>query len=311
MRIFRSIEALPRPAPASAIAIGNFDGVHRGHVRILKLLVREGGARGLRTAALTFSPHPERVFGAGKILMLQTLEQRLETLSAFRLDAVCVQSFRTEFASLSPGAFVREVLVRSFGARLVVVGPDFRFGRGRRGSVSDLERLGRRHGFDVRIMPPVKDRGECISSSRIRELIAAGRIERARTLLGRPYEIEGDVIAGAGRGRGLGFPTANIATPNEITPGGVFVTTVQIAGRSYPAVTNIGTRPTFGAEDALTIETHILGLRRNLYGESVQLRFLKRIRGERAFAGTAELKARLREDTAAARRFFADRPDMI
>lgn len=311
MRIYRSIDALPKPAEATAVAIGNFDGVHRGHVRILDLLAREGRTQGLRTAVLTFSPHPERVFGAGRILMLQTLEQRLETLARFRLDAVCVQSFRPEFASLAPGLFVREALVRSLGARIVVVGPDFRFGRGRRGGVAELERLGGRLGFAVHAVPPVRHRGDCVSSSTIRGLLAAGRVERAGAFLGRPYSIEGDVVAGEGRGRELGFPTANISTPNEVVPPGVFVTAIEIAGRGHPSMTNAGTRPTFGAAGAMTIETHIFGLRRTLYGESVRLRFLKRIRGERAFANPSELKARIGEDAAAARRFFAGRPDVI
>jgi riboflavin kinase/FMN adenylyltransferase len=311
MRIYSSIDALPKPAAATAVAIGNFDGVHRGHVRILDLLAREGRARDLRTAVLTFSPHPERVFGAGRILMLQTLEQRLETLARFRLDALCVQSFRPDFASLAPGEFVREVLVRSFGARVAVVGPDFRFGRGRRGGVAELERLGARPGLAVRVVPPVTHRGDCVSSSAIRALLAAGRVERAGAFLGRPYAIEGDVVAGEGRGRLLGFPTANISTPNEVVPPGIFVTAIEIAGRWYPSITNVGTRPTFGASGAMTIETHVFGLRRTLYGESVRLRFLKRIRGERTFASPSELKTRIRADAAAARRFFAGRPDVV
>jgi riboflavin kinase/FMN adenylyltransferase len=310
MRIYRSIDALPRPAPPSAVAIGNFDGVHRGHARILEILAAEAGARDLRTAVLTFTPHPERVFGSGRILMIQTLEQRLETLAGFRPEAVCVQSFRPAFASLSPSAFVREVLVRAFGARLAIVGPDFRFGSGRRGGVDDLAHLGRRHGFAVRVAPPVRLRGECVSSSRIRGLLAAGRIERARDLLGRPYAIEGDVVAGEGRGRALGFPTANIFTPNEIVPPGVFVTLIDIGGRFHTSVTNVGTRPTFGAGE-MTIETHVLGRSRDLYGESVRIRFLRRIRGERTFPGPASLRTRIRADVEEARRFFADRPDMV
>lgn len=243
--------------------------------------------------------------------MLQTLEQRLETLARFRFDAVCVQPFRPDFASLTPVAFVREALVRSFGPRIVVVGPDFRFGRGRRGGVAELERLGGRLGFAVHVVPPVKHRGDCVSSSAIRELLASGRVERAAAFLGRPYAIEGDVVAGEGRGQLLGFPTANISTPNEVVPPGVFITAIEIAGRGYPSVTNVGTRPTFGAEGAMTIETHVFGLRRALYGESVRLRFLKRIRGERAFANPSCLKARIRTDAAAARRFFAGRPNVI
>jgi riboflavin kinase/FMN adenylyltransferase len=310
MRIYRSIDALPRPAPPSAVAIGNFDGVHRGHVRILEVLDAEAEARELRTAVLTFTPHPERVFGAGRILMVQTLEQRLEALAGFHPEVVCVQSFRPAFASLSPPAFARDVLARAFGARLVVVGPDFRFGCGRRGGVDDLARLGRRRGFDVRAVPPVRYRGECVSSSRVRELLAAGRVERAGALLGRPYAVEGDVVAGEGRGRALGFPTANIATPNEIIPPGVYVTSIEVGARALPSVTNVGTRPTFGTGEVI-VETHVLGRRRDLYGESVRIRFLRRIRGERTFAGPAALRARIRADVEEARRFFASRPDMI
>jgi riboflavin kinase / FMN adenylyltransferase len=311
MKIFRSIEALPTPAAPSAVAIGNFDGVHRGHAAILRTLDREGRARGLRTSVLTFSPHPERVFGAGRISMIQTLEQRLDAIAGFGPDILCVQAFRSGFAGLMANEFVHRVLVSSFGASLVVVGADFRFGRARAGSLPELSRLGRRHGFGVRIVPPVSFGGDCVSSSLVRELLAAGRIGRANGLLGRPYAIDGDVVSGAGRGRELGFPTANIATPNEIVPPGVFVTGIEIDGREHPSVTNVGIRPTFGACEAVTIETHVLGFGRDLYGASVRLRFLRRIRGERSFSGPAELRARIRADVAAARAFFTGGRDMV
>jgi riboflavin kinase/FMN adenylyltransferase len=303
MEIVRSLGAFSRPGEGCAVAVGNFDGLHRGHRKILEILLREARRRGLRAYVLTFSPHPEKVFGSSKILMLQTLEQRLERLARFKLDGALVVPFRRSFAELTAKAFAQKILHRTIGARLIVVGADFRFGRGREGDADLLIRIGRTTGFEVVSVPQLRRRGEVVSSSLIRARLAAGDVERANDLLGWPYEIEGDVVRGVGRGGAIGYPTANLETPNEILPRGVFLTEFRLTGARLPSVTNVGFRPTFG-RTRLTVESHILDWNGDLTGAAVRLAFLSKLRDEKAFPGPEELASQLRKDVAAARRYF-------
>jgi len=303
MEIVRSLRAFQAPAGGAAVAVGNFDGLHRGHRKILRTLLRESNRRGLPSYVLTFSPHPEKYFSPSKILMLQTLEQRLESLAGLKPDGTIIALFRRSFAELTAREFAHDILAASLRARLVVVGSDFRFGRGRQGDLALLDRLGPPLGFDVVGVPPLRRKGEVVSSSRIRALLAAGEVERANDLLGRPFEIEGDVVPGEGRGRRLGFPTANLETPNEIAPAGVFLTELRRGGAALPSITNIGLRPTFGRPH-WTVEAHVLDFSDDLCGASVRLAFLGKLRDERAFAGAEALAAQIRRDIAAARRFF-------
>lgn len=303
MRVFRTPKSIVPPKKGSALAVGNFDGIHRGHRRILRRLFREAESRGLSASVLTFAPHPEKFFGPGRILMIQTLDQRLDGLRALRLDAVAVLPFTRALAQTEAEAFADRILAGAMKARVVVVGAGFRFGRDRRGDVALLKQLGSEHGFETIAVSPLVDEGEAVSSSRVRALLSAGRVDRAARLLGRPYEIEGEVVRGAGRGRALGFPTANIRTANEILPRGVFATRLIRAGRTWPSVTNIGLRPTFDGV-GLTVETHVLNGGPDLYGASVRLAFLRRLREERMFADPGALAARIRRDAAAARRVF-------
>jgi len=303
MEIVRSWGAFSQPVEGCAVAVGNFDGLHRGHRKILGRLVVEARRLRLPAYVLTFTPHPEKFFSPSRIRMLQTLDQRLEGLARLPLDGVLVARFRHALAGLSPSAFVRSILRDRLRARLVVVGADFRFGRGRRGDAEGLARMGRKAGFEVVAVPQLRRRGEVVSSSRIRTCLARGDIEQANDLLDRPYAIEGDVVAGVGRGRRMGFPTANIETPNEIVPRGVFLTVLCAAGVGYRSVTNVGVRPTFGRPRP-AVETHLLDWKGDLYGASVSLAFLYKLREERAFSGAEALRAQLRRDVAAARRFF-------
>jgi riboflavin kinase/FMN adenylyltransferase len=306
MEIVRSLGAFAPPAEGCAVAIGNFDGLHRGHRKILSVLKRRARGRGLPAHVLTFSPHPETFFGPKRILMLQTLEQRLDTLEDLDIDGVVVAAFRRSFAGLTAEDFARKILRTSLHARLVVVGADFRFGRGRKGDLAALARFGKDLGFEVVGVPQLRRRGEVVSSSAIRAHLAAGEIERANDLLGRPYAIEGDVVPGSGRGRSLGFPTANIETPNEIVPRGIFVTNFRDDREGRPSVTNVGIRPTFG-RPRLVVETHLLDFDRDVYGKAVWLEFLKKLRDERTFSGSGPLAAQIRRDVAAARRFFVQK----
>ena len=308
MKIYRSLEAVPDLPRKTVLAIGNFDGLHLGHRKILSRLLKEAADKECLSGVLTFSPHPEKIFGSEKISMIQTLDQRLAGIAGLGVDLILVAPFNSEFARLSGRDFVYKVLVKKLRARSVIVGPDFRFGKGRRGDIPTLRKFGKRLWFDVLVVPPVRKKSLVVSSSAIRELLKLGHIGAANQLLGRPYDIEGDVVRGEARGRTIGFPTANIETPNEIIPKGVFVSLVEIEGKRRRSLTNAGNRPTFPSDSGparpFTIEAHILDFKKNIYGSAVKLFFLKKIRDERTFHGAAELAARIRKDLEDARRYF-------
>jgi riboflavin kinase/FMN adenylyltransferase len=303
MKVLKGLESCPSFSLPTAVAIGNFDGLHLGHQKILRRLVERARDAHLYSVVLTFSPHPEKVLGRGSTAMIQTLPQRLAGLKVFGVEAVLVAAFDSTFAALSAREFVDRVIVASLRAREVIVGENFRFGRNRRGDMETLRRFGRRFGFTAHPVAAVVRDGRPVSSSLIRALLGQGKIEKANSLLGRPYEIEGRVIKGASRGKTLGFPTMNILTDNEITPAGVFATLAKIRERWHPSVTNIGTRPTFG-EDRLQVESFLLGFKGNAYRSRIALRLLKKIRPERKFAAAAALASQIRQDIAAARRYL-------
>jgi riboflavin kinase / FMN adenylyltransferase len=303
MKIYRSLEAIPSVLKNTALTIGNFDGLHLGHQKILKICIRTARERDLLAAVLTFSPHPEKIFSPEKVCMIQTLDQRLEGIAASGADMALVVPFTKEFAGLPGEEFVRKILVKKLQTRTLIVGPDFRFGKSRRGDIPALRKFGRRFGFDIRVVPPVRKKALVVSSSLIRELLKLGHVGSAHQMLGRPYAIEGDVVRGDARGRGLGFPTANIETPNEIIPRGVFLTLFEIGGKTMSSLTNIGVRPTFQKE-SMTIETHVIDVQKNFYDSAVKLIFLKKIRDEHAFGDSRELTARIRKDLEDARRYF-------
>ncbi len=306
MRVYRGLDdPRLRPRPA-AVAVGNFDGLHLGHRRILDRLCRLAARRGLRSLVLTFEPHPERALGRRSILMIDTPRQRLARLGGTCVDAAAVVPFDARFSRLDGAAFVRDVLVGRLGAREVVVGRGFRFGRRRRGDTALLERLGREAGLGVHVVPPVVLDGRTVSSTAVRGLLAGGRVDEAARLLGRPYEISGRVVRGRRRGRGLGFPTANLGTESEILPRGVFITETRVRGRLYPSVTSVGTNPTFGPHP-LTVETLLLDFRGRLYGAGMTVRFLAKIRPTRKFSGAGPLAAAIARDIGTARAWFARR----
>jgi riboflavin kinase/FMN adenylyltransferase len=306
MRIVQGLDFRPLFSGPTAVAAGNFDGLHLGHQKILRSLVERAAGDGLRSVVLTFSPHPEKVLGRSQIAMIQTIDQRLAGLRSAGVQAVLLAPFNRTFAELPVADFVEQVLVRSLRAREVVVGEDFRFGRHRRGDVRSLRLWGSKLGFHVRPVPPVVKGGRVVSSSLIRRLLAAGRVDKAGAFLGRPYAITGTVVGGAARGRALGFPTANLWSENEIIPRGVFITTTVVGGREHPSVTNIGSRPTFGCGPQ-SIETFLLDFDGSLHRCRLELRFIKSLRSERAFASRAALVGQIGRDVQAARRYFGAR----
>jgi riboflavin kinase/FMN adenylyltransferase len=285
------------------VAVGNFDGVHRGHQALVARALERARATGGSAVALTFDPHPARVLQPQRPLRrLMTEEQRAECLDALGLHVLAVLPFTADLAALSPEEFATRVLCEMLGAQAVVVGADFRFGRARAGDVATLRALGSRLGFDVLAVEPVLAGGAPVSSTRIREALAAGDAELARLLLGRSYFVDGPVVRGDGRGRTLGIPTANVAVENEILPRtGVYAGRAGVVGESLrDAVVNLGRRPTFGGGEP-TVEAHLLDFDADLYGRRLRIAFEARLRDERAFPGKDALVAQIREDVAAAR----------
>jgi riboflavin kinase/FMN adenylyltransferase len=292
-----------RLSPFPAVAVGNFDGVHRGHQALVAAAHARARATTGACVALTFDPHPAQILQPDRPLRrLMSEEQRAECLAALGVDVLAVLPFTRELAALSPEDFAEKVLAGRLGAKAVVVGEDFRFGRARAGDVAVLHDLGRRLGFEVVPVPAVLHGGLPVSSTRIREALLAGDVGAAASLLGRPYFVEGTVVRGEGRGRTLGIPTANLAVLNEILPkGGVYAARVGPPGQALrPAVVNLGRRPTFGGGDP-TVEAHLLDFEADLYGQRLRVAFERRLRDERAFPGKEALVAQIHEDLAAAR----------
>jgi riboflavin kinase/FMN adenylyltransferase len=299
------------------VAIGNFDGVHRGHQAVIAAAVAEARQRQLEPVVLTFHPHPAEVLGRGKVRVLTTLERKLELIS--RIDALLrlvVEPFTTELASHSPDAFARKLLVEQLGARVVLVGENFRFGRGRAGDLAVLTKLGNELGFEARTQELCGDAGGVISSTRIREAVANGDLPAAESMLGRPHALSGRVVAGDRRGRDLGFPTANLDGVRELLPpDGVYTCLVDALGANASArvlgsgVCNLGTRPTVDGR-RYVIEAHVFDFEGDLYGTELRLHLDRRLREERRFDGLEALRAQIARDVAAAREALADRsPD--
>lgn len=298
----------PRPTRwvRPVLALGNFDGLHRGHQKIVERIRRAAADHGSSAVVLTFDPHPPRVVRPDKAPpLLMTMPQKLAALERAGLHGVAVVRFTEAFSRWSPEAFVRQVLVDWLRVSEVWVGADFLFGHERAGTFSVLRSLGVQYGFKAEKIDPVRYKEFVVSSTRIRRLIVEGRVDEAGALLGRHYTIAGTVATGAGRGRTLGFPTANLSTDNELVPPtGVYATTAELHGTRWPAVTNIGLRPTFEPAGALTVETHILGLTHDVYGEHLALSFIQRLRDERKFPDVDALREQIEADVRRAGRLF-------
>jgi riboflavin kinase/FMN adenylyltransferase len=302
MRIVRGLESYPPDARESAVALGVFDGVHLGHRAILAAAVAEARRHGLVALACTFDPHPLEVLQPARApVPLTTLPDRLALIAETGVDAAVVVAFTREVAAVEPEAFVRDVLVERLKARDVVVGFNHRFGRGARGTAALLEALAPRLGFRAHVVAPLEVEGTAVSSSEVRAALQAGDLERAARLLGRPYSAEGEVVRGAGRGRTLGFPTANVRTGRPLPlPPGVYACQALLGPDRYPAVVNVGVRPTFG-ETELLVEAHLLDFSGDLYGRRLRLAFLRRLREERKFPDVESLRRQIAQDVAAAR----------
>ena len=298
----------PRPArwTQPVLALGNFDGLHRGHRKILDRLWRVADERRATAVVMTFDPHPPRIVRPDKAPpLLMTMAQKLEALARAGADGCAIVRFTPELSRCDPETFVRTVLVEWLHVAEVWVGANFLFGHDRAGNFSLLRMLGSRYGFKADKIDPVRYKDFVVSSTRIRRLVSEGRIDEAGALLGHSYYIDGTVVPGDKRGRRIGFPTANLCTDNELLPPrGVYATTTTIDGIFLPSVTNVGLRPTVDQSGRTSIETHIFDLDRDLYGASIRVGFVQRLRDEKAFESLELLRAQIAADCTRARLLF-------
>src|SRR5947207_2508998 len=298
----------PRPArwTQPVLALGNFDGVHRGHRKILYRVHRVATERGATSIVMTFDPHPPRVVRPDKAPpLLMTTAQKLEAFAEAGLQGAAIVRFTPELSRWDPETFVRSVLVDWLRVAEVWVGANFLFGHDRAGNFTLLRTLGSRLGFKAEKIDPVRYKDFVVSSTRIRRLVAEGRVDEAGALLGHQYYINGTVVHGDHRGRTIGFPTANLCSENELLPPhGVYATTATIDGIVRPSITNIGVRPTVDSSGRPTIETHVFDLDRDLYGATLRVGFVQRLRDERAFESMDALRAQIVADCGRARLLF-------
>lgn len=287
------------------VALGNFDGVHLGHRVVLRRAVEEARGRGIKSVAATFDPHPRSVLRPGFAPgLLSDIETRRRLLLDAGVDEVAVIPFDLELSKKSPEEFVEEVLIGRLGARVVVVGSNFRFGHRAAGDIGDLSRIMRANDGEAIGVPVRGSNGdEEISSTRIRELLGEGRVEDASRLLGRPYSVRGRVVEGDRRGRTIGFPTANVEPEKSVlVPArGVYACFAHVDGERRASCTNVGVAPTFGERES-RVEAHIMDYEGDLYGRVVEVQFLRKIRGEKRFDGIEELVAQIGRDVKEARR---------
>ncbi|PYR36092.1 MAG: riboflavin biosynthesis protein RibF [Acidobacteria bacterium] len=300
-------DARPPRWSQPVLALGNFDGVHRGHRKILERVCRVAGERGGTSVVMTFDPHPPRVVRPDKAPpLLMTKEQKLEAIADAGVQGAAIVRFTPELSRLDPETFVRSVLVDWLHVSEVWVGANFLFGHDRSGNFSLLRVLGGRYGFKAEKIDPVRYKDFVVSSTRVRRLVSEGRVDEAGALLGHQYAIDGIVMHGDERGRTLGFPTANLCTENELLPPhGVYATTARVGSIVHPSVTNVGTRPTVDRSGRTVVETHIFDLDRDLYGQPLRVGFVQRLRDERAFESLDALRAQIDGDCRRARVLFA------
>lgn len=299
--------------PNPVVTIGNFDGVHIGHQKIFKKVVEKAKEINGTPMAITFNPHPIRILAPERGLkIITTFEDKVRLISGNGIKVLICISFSKEFAKTDPDDFIKSILIDKIGAKWVIVGHNYAFGKGKKGTTALLRNRGRRYGFGVSVVRYAKVYDDIVSSSRIRSLLLRGRVCEASKMLGRAYHIEGTVIRGAGRGKSLlHTPTANITTPNELVPKeGVYAVRVSIAYEIYDGVANIGKNPTFG-DVPMSYEVHIFDFNKNLLGERIKIHFIDRIRDEKKFSGISELEEHIKKDIEKAKQILSKRNDPL
>ena len=291
--------------PSPVITIGNFDGAHLGHQKVIKQTITLAKAKGTKSLVMTFAPHTRKLLNSEHPpLLLNTPSQKLELIEKMGVDFILTLGFTDELSHTTPEDFVRSFLVDKLRIRAMCLSSKFRFGYQGRGDIHLLKRLGEVHRFEVIEVEEVYVSDRPVDSTRIRELLREGRVEEASHLLGREYMVDGTVTRGELRGEDLGYPTANIEPENELLPGsGIYITRCILRGNLLPSVTNLGVRPTFG-ESTFTLETHILNFSEDIYGECIRLYFIKRLRDEKKFPHPDGLREQIRLDVEATAEYF-------
>jgi riboflavin kinase/FMN adenylyltransferase len=285
--------------PPTSVVIGNFDGLHLGHQALFSKLNEYAENKNTKKVLVTFNPHPREVLGSQheRFLFLSTQSERLKALEQLNLDQIEEIHFDLEFAQLTPEAFFEKVLWNAFNLKAVVVGYNFRFGNKQSGDVKLLEKLCSERGVECFIVPKIENKGEIYSSSAIRNYLQNGEIKKANTMLGYRFFYQGIVIHGAGRGGQIGIPTANLKWDEKLLlPYGVYATLFNVNDRTYISVTNIGVRPTFQSESQLSIETHIIDQKLDVYGKNIKLEFIKKLRDEKKFQSVDQLVEQIKYD---------------
>ncbi len=308
MRLFHGTDNAKIARP-TVLTLGVFDGLHLGHQLIMRTIVERARIISAVPTVITFDPHPRAVLHTESAPpLLQTFDQKIEALGVLGIEQTIVIRFTQEFASIRAKDFLRDVVRDRLQAKEVYLGCGFAFGYRREGNIELLREAGAELGFYADEVPEFRLCGRRVSSSRIRELLATGRVNLARRMLGRPYGVEGRVVRGDERGRTIGFPTANLQPQNRVIPrNGVYVTATLIGGAWRRSVTNIGTRPTIKSDGEPSIETHVLNWSGDLYGDVVRVRFLHRLRDEQKFNSLDELKEQIKRDEGRAANYFARR----
>lgn len=308
MRVISKLSDLPAPPPETVLTIGNFDGVHLGHREIFRAVVSKARDTGGTAAVLTFEPHPLCFLAPEHAPpRINTLQEKIRLLEASCIDLLIVLEFNRQLAELSAEQFVRDILVEKLAVQQLIVGYDYAFGRNREGDLDFLRDRAEQYGFSLGVLGPISRNGEVYSSTRIRNSLQEGDVAGVVAVLGRNFTLDGLVVHGAGRGQTLGFPTANLETDKEILPAnGVYAVKVKWNERLYDAVVNIGNRPTFDNQSA-TLEIHLLDFNQNLYGETLRLYFVERLRAELRFDSVEALKLAVHRDISLARTLLETR----
>ena len=312
MDIIVGIETIRRKFRNPVLTLGNFDGVHLGHQKIFKAVKEEARKIDGEAIVFTFDPHPLKVLAPQRCPPFITpFKKKLMLVEMLGIDVIIVAIFGLGIANITPEAFVKQILVDKIGPKKILVGYNFYFGKDRKGNVKMLIRLGQEFGFEVKVIEALKVNDTPVSSSKIRELIQDGQMGQAAQLLGRNYRLMGKVIWGSGRGKDLGFPTANLEILNGLYPKtGVYAAKVIIGNKTYLGVADVGYNPTFG-KNPLSVEVHILDFSRDIYGEEIQLIFYERIRDEKAFKSSESLVREMRNDIGVAKRILLGRSPEI
>ncbi len=302
MDVIHGTEKIPARLQCAVVTIGNFDGVHLGHQFIFRRLVEEARQEGCPAVVISFDPHPKMVLHPERrpFYLITSPEEKIRLAAGFGIDAFILIPFTLDYAGTTAEAFVREILWERLRIRKILIGHDYTFGRGKEGNETFLTEAGHRLGFAVEVMNAFSIGDTVVSSTKIRDALLAGEVGFAATLLGRPYNLSGRVVSGNRRGSDLGFPTANIAPDKELVPArGVYAVRCLLEGESHDGVLNIGFNPTFG-DGKLSIEVHLLRFHRNIYGKTLDIHFVERIRDEVRFKGPEELIAQIDRDIARA-----------